>query len=523
MYSHVDANVPAARRATHDADENARVLERFRKKELQVLINVRMLTEGTDIPEVKTVFITRQTTSRILLTQMVGRALRGPTFSGTADAFIVSFEDDWREQIQWAGFELGNGNADDDESKERATRPPLQLISIELVRRLASQMSAGSNVARVPFQTHLPLGWYKTLFDARAPDSEDIEPMDLLVMVYEDERAGFEKLIAHLLKEVPKVLGDEGITLAVHQRRVAKWRAIHLAGASRSPTDLETEIFQLARHIAQRSTTPQFFPFEVRADHDLDVIAARHVQQRIDIVGADTELRQEFARVDRFWGSLFSRYEQFRHFYDGSVARILGGGSGPTAPQPATKAYAPDVVDDATRTKVFARDGRVCLACGATRSSQLDHITSVYHEGSNEIDNLQTLCRQCNVFKATQHISFRVSSTALTQAPATLPDPPLPASADAANAEAWDRYLKRTINFFYQCAAVDQIAIAGRGDGHYNWTVTLCSGNRPGWLKPRLASLLKRIQEVRKAGGKARVRSVRVAAPGYKDVVVSDA
>ena len=435
----------------------------------------------------------------------------------------MSFDDDWRQQIQWAGFELGNGNADDDESKERARRPSLQLISIELVRRLAAQMAPGTNVARVPFQTHLPLGWYKTLFDARAPDSEDIEPMDLLVMVYEDERAGFEKLIAHLLKDVPKVLGDEGITLAAHQQRVVNWRETHLAGASRSSTDLETEIFQLARHIAQRSTTPQFFPFEVRADHDLDVIAARHVQQRIDIVGADTELRQEFARVDRFWGSLFSRYEQFRHFYDGSVSRILGGGSSPTVPKANAKAYAPELVDNATRAKVFARDGHVCLACGTARSSQLDHITAVYHEGSNEIDNLQTLCKHCNVFKATQHISFRVSSTALTQAPASLSDPPLPASTDAAKVEAWDRYLKRTINFFYRCAAVEQIAIAGRGEGYYNWTVTLSSGNRPVWLKPHLAALLERIQEVREAGGKARVRSVRVAAPGYKDVVVKDA
>jgi superfamily II DNA or RNA helicase len=41
-----------------------------------------MLTEGVDIPDVKTVFLTRQTTSSILLTQMIGRALRGEKAGG---------------------------------------------------------------------------------------------------------------------------------------------------------------------------------------------------------------------------------------------------------------------------------------------------------------------------------------------------------------------------------------------------------------------------------------------------------
>jgi superfamily II DNA or RNA helicase len=41
-----------------------------------------VLTEGTDIPMLKSVFLTRQTTSQILMRQMVGRALRGPQGRG---------------------------------------------------------------------------------------------------------------------------------------------------------------------------------------------------------------------------------------------------------------------------------------------------------------------------------------------------------------------------------------------------------------------------------------------------------
>jgi superfamily II DNA or RNA helicase len=522
VYSHVDATLPTAQqRQKRDADENAKVLQRFRDGELDVLINVRMLTEGTDIPDAQSVFITRQTTSKILLTQMVGRALRGPKFGGTSDAYIVSFEDDWRQQIQWAGFEL-DGGAPGLEKTERSKRPPLQLISIELVKRLARQMSGGANVAAVPFKAHLPLGWYNTLFDARVPDGDDVEPVDLLVMVYEDEHEGFTKLVAHLLAEVPDTLADESVTLEAHQELVQKWREAFLAKASRSIADLEAEILQIARHIAQRGAAPQFFPFEVRADHDLDVIAEDHIKRDLGPRAIDEALRAEFAREDRFWRTLFYRYDQLRHFYDGCVAGIFAGPA-PKTPEPTdvgTPTFAE--VDEATKAEVLARDENACLACGTTRSLQVDHILAVYHGGSNEVGNLQTLCKQCNVLKSKRRISFRVSRTALPQGAAALPDARCPGPADAANAEAWERFLRRTINFFYQCAAVGAVTIAGRGDGYYNWSVTLRSENPLAWLKPHLAGLLERIQGVREAGGKARLKSFRLAAPGERDLVVKD-
>jgi len=64
-----------------------------------VLVNVNILTEGTDLPSVQTVFLARPTTSTILMTQMIGRALRGEKAGGTATAYIVSFVDHWRDKI----------------------------------------------------------------------------------------------------------------------------------------------------------------------------------------------------------------------------------------------------------------------------------------------------------------------------------------------------------------------------------------------------------------------------------------
>lgn len=62
MYSHVDGDPGSAdARNKRDKDENAKTLEAFRNNQLDILINVRMLTLGTSVPNVNTVFLTRQT------------------------------------------------------------------------------------------------------------------------------------------------------------------------------------------------------------------------------------------------------------------------------------------------------------------------------------------------------------------------------------------------------------------------------------------------------------------------------
>jgi superfamily II DNA or RNA helicase len=523
VYSHVDAALPTVeQRKKRDRDENAKVLEQFRKNKLDVIINVRMLTEGTDIPEAQTVFLTRQTTSRILLTQMVGRALRGPKFGGTPDAYIVSFEDDWRQQIQWAGFELedgGVGGGTDSPSK----RPPLQLISIELIKKLARQMDGGVNVALTPFQAMLPLGWYRTMFDARVPGTDDVEPVDLLVMVYQDERDGFEALIKHLQGEVPDALADEAATLEQHAKRVAQWREKFLGGVGRSAIDLEVEILQIARHIAQRGSAPQFFEFEVRADHDLDPIAARHIAAGMGPKSVDDDLRREYARDDRFWRTLFNRYEQFRHAYDGAVARKLAGPAGPLpTPIQQKKAIRGGEPDEHVKDEVRARDKNECLACGTHKLLQVDHIVPDYRGGSGEPGNLQTLCMRCNNAKGTRTINFRLSRSPLKSAPVALPNVRLPSAEDAANPDAWSRFLRATLNFFFECAAVGEVAIAGRGDGYHNWVVKVRTENDLTWLRPHIGELLASIQRAREAGGKPRLESITFSAPGQRALVQKD-
>ena len=56
------------------------------------------------------------------------------------------------------------------------------------------------------------------------------------------------------------------------------------------------------------------------------------------------------------------------------------------------------------RHEVFKRDGYRCRECGASKdetSLEIDHILPVAKGGTNDIGNLQTLCRECNRMKHT--------------------------------------------------------------------------------------------------------------------------
>lgn len=48
---------------------------------------------------------------------------------------------------------------------------------------------------------------------------------------------------------------------------------------------------------------------------------------------------------------------------------------------------------------IFQRDGNRCINCGATEHLTVDHIIPIHKGGTNEQDNLQTLCGKCNSSK----------------------------------------------------------------------------------------------------------------------------
>ena len=67
----------------------------------------------------------------------------------------------------------------------------------------------------------------------------------------------------------------------------------------------------------------------------------------------------------------------YRVRHDGTIAR--------TAPLSASR-----------KRRVRERDGHACVLCGAADNLEIDHIVPYRDGGSNELDNLRTLCRPCH-------------------------------------------------------------------------------------------------------------------------------
>jgi ATP-dependent helicase IRC3 len=521
VYSHVDADPGRAEaRNRRAASENAQVIRRFRKGELDVLINVRMLTEGTDVPDVQTVFLTRQTTSRILMTQMVGRALRGSKFGGTDEAFIVSFIDNWKHHINWAAYDQLTPGLADDSTPEYGKRPPLQLISIDLVRRLARQMDSGINVNPAPYRTFLPVGWYRVEYSAQVEGSDDIELVGQLVMVFEDEKPHFERFIEALKKVDLNAFESNAVSKSDVRGQLNSWQQEFFADAGeRVGGDLTGDLLSVVRHVAQNEwQAPKFFPFEDREHHDLDVIAQDFYARDLGPRETDDSLRGQYERRDRLWQVIYFNYHLFKSHFDACINRILDARQHEANPEDHRPIYirpeqAPDrEPSEELKSQVKSRDGNCCLCCGNRKQLQVDHISSFYSGGSNQLDNLQSLCRPCNQAKGIERISFRVNKTPLSIEPGRLPRIKTPSGVEARSHEHWEKYLRRTVNLFYRCSAVESVEIGQKGHRFRHWDVRLFKGNDEKWLDPHLNDLINRIREARlKAGRQAAPDTIRVS------------
>lgn len=71
------------------------------------------------------------------------------------------------------------------------------------------------------------------------------------------------------------------------------------------------------------------------------------------------------------------------------------------------------------RQKVYEKYDGHCAYCGKKieyKDMQVDHIQSHYLEGSDELENYNPSCRQCNFYKGTMSIEdFRVQLTKLRE------------------------------------------------------------------------------------------------------------
>ncbi len=61
------------------------------------------------------------------------------------------------------------------------------------------------------------------------------------------------------------------------------------------------------------------------------------------------------------------------------------------------------------KAQAFAMHGRDCMKCGDV-ATEMDHIIELDNGGSNDLDNLQPLCRSCHKAKTSRYNSVRMTS-----------------------------------------------------------------------------------------------------------------
>jgi len=64
------------------------------------------------------------------------------------------------------------------------------------------------------------------------------------------------------------------------------------------------------------------------------------------------------------------------------------------------------IIDNEIREVIYARDGYRCLRCHREDRLTIDHIIPLSKGGSNSMDNYQTLCSPCNLWKGNMVKSF---------------------------------------------------------------------------------------------------------------------
>ena len=405
---------------TISSQENEQKIADYRDGRLQVLINVNILTEGSDLPKTKTIFLARPTVSTILMTQMIGRALRGTKAGGTAEAYIVSFIDHWNEHIAWVDPEsiFGGSNEFVDNTADRLKRD-LRVIAISKIEEFASILDDSidtSAIEKVPFIQRIPLGMYA--FTYLEKDGMDLSHQ---VMVYDSTAEAYQ----NLMEALPSLFEtfnatEEYLDDATLDKMEKTCRDSFFCGEM-IPAYERKDVINILKYYAQYESAPQFYTFEDVDRNKLDVSKiAQHIWDE------DMGERKKAEYIDSIWESnddnmlrlFFGRKLYFLRQLDVECMKISHPGiyedAGPDVkfgtraledlPLSEIGKYKPELEKE-LRDQAFEKskneNGEYCCAiCGMADKSrvwfQVDHITPMNEKGKSVPTNLQILCRRCN-------------------------------------------------------------------------------------------------------------------------------
>ena len=394
--------------------DNERKIEAYRNGEIQVLINVNILTEGTDLPKTHTVFLTRPTVSTTLMTQMVGRALRGLKAGGTKEAYIVTFIDNWNDKIAWVNPEtLTEAEYHEKETLAETQKQQIRLIAISKIEEFARMADAAVDTSALdstPAIELIPLGMYML---------STLE-CNHQILVYNSTQNAYQSLI----RDLPNLMEHYGIEGETIPEETLDDMTEHCFKSyfdeNMIPSCNRNDIEHLLKFYAQKAVAPLFVTIDEMERKKLDVseIAKK-------IYDEDMRRSEKNAYIQSLWaeeGSLLPVYYTNPYFFKKLIDLELDKLDGDieiAAAEPQTEAELRNLeqfplqkiielypkIGLQLKEDAFAAarndDGSyVCAGCGEVFPTrlflQVDHIVPMAKGGLSVPDNLQVLCRTCN-------------------------------------------------------------------------------------------------------------------------------
>ncbi|MEH2126217.1 DEAD/DEAH box helicase family protein [Nostoc sp.] len=409
------------------AKDNKEKIQKFRNGELEVLINVEILTEGTDLPNVQTVFLTRPTTSTILMTQMIGRALRGQKAGGTEKAYVVSFIDEWENKINWVNPEKlhiqGSGFP---EKGILSSNRTAQLISIEMIEEFARIMddSIDTNaLEKLEFLKRIPLGIYHFyIFEPSEGYEPNSRPYD--VLLYDDTEEAYDNFVNDLKALFQKIdLQDrEILTEAELEYLLQTAKEIYFPDYQTLLGYRDDDVKNILRFYAKNQIPPEFLAFSERRKCDLSIVAKHIYDNSLGGKALFEYIEILWNDGKTFWQIIFSDKKYFMNQLNIEINKLAGI-------YPDVVVSIPTLIPDTVpiekltlyeikerdileyrkiKNAVFAKhtDAKGFISCAISgvksqmrRDFQIDHIKPMFQGGLTTIDNLQLLTRKAHVEK----------------------------------------------------------------------------------------------------------------------------
>lgn len=265
-------------------DDNNEKINKFKNGKLDVLINITILTEGSDVPDIQTVFLTRPTQSEVLLMQMIGRGMRGPAAGGTAKVHIVDFCDKWDTFNKWLNPEFLLDQEKGELPASISATGRITTIPADMIRDIyqSIRFSYGPKAVHVA----MPYGWYSLLKDGE----------DYPLLVFEDQCEGYANILEH--RTAVCRMAPESINTVISR---------YFKGFVLTPRKEDVQLF--IDNLRQGEDAPQLFVFDNREQIDPGHVADRIKSESLEFFSETSRLFDTYPEVENIYG-VIENYRQ---------------------------------------------------------------------------------------------------------------------------------------------------------------------------------------------------------------------